>query len=676
MASSPSPRAGRWLAGHFNVCLAVYDARRGAAEGREMDKLLGFYPPTAPPSMQCGVCGLAQAATVFAGTFNGAARAFRMETDHNLWAALNAEPGVWLLFVAGRAWAGAAASTAALEDFLRCAHALAALLHGPVNALLEDDPSGGLARRRLQPLLEELAAQLLQRGGGGGFGGGGDGGVGGAARIACPLAMRGAGAGAAPLMRVSRPAFAALQALLNRQLAGCGGGGGDGAAGGGAAGTRLVHGAMACFGHHLLWSTLAPGDTAALFELAARGILPAVRAGPKHRPLRRPLRAGAAATGAAAAAAGSGGAGGAEPFAPHQLLSSSCWELLPSGIVQPVGGGGGGGAGDSGGSANAAGGEQSVALPLLFLQGGRERARLLAHHCGPLTVLLLLRDAPPPALAAAAAAAARQLSERGPPLAARLAAEVPAKHAWHVPGLRYYLSDGLAGAERASPLPKVATLSLASLLAAGDARAAVELEAAAAAEPRAAPAGRGGGGGGSAVGSPTAAAGSAAQQHHRHHHDHDHHHCGHAHAHGHHHHHHHHRRPRRRAADPEEWAAWLAGRQAGDFELVLRAGHECSVVARRCGASPGAGCVGCGGGGGAGSGAAAAAAGGGGDCSVGAAAGGTTPGGADGDGDGGDACLLLAVLEGERDRAGLPSAMGQVDALCDAICPGVFDGVA
>jgi hypothetical protein len=68
-----APRAsgpGRWMSGHFSVCLAAYDTRRGQAEGREAEKLLAFFPPNAPPAMQSAVVGLAQAVTMFAGTFN------------------------------------------------------------------------------------------------------------------------------------------------------------------------------------------------------------------------------------------------------------------------------------------------------------------------------------------------------------------------------------------------------------------------------------------------------------------------------------------------------------------------------------------------------------------------------------------------------------------------------
>jgi hypothetical protein len=88
--------------------------------------------------------------------------------------------------------------------------------------------------------------------------------------------------------------------------------------------------------------------------------------------------------------------------------------------------------------------------------------------------------------------------------------------------------------------------------------------------------------------------------------------------------------------DPAAWAGFLSGGGAGDVEVVLRAAHDCTVAARRCGGS-----CGCGSGGG----------------EVGER-------------------RLVAVAEGDKDRAGLPSVMGQVDALCDLACPGVFDGVA
>jgi hypothetical protein len=130
------------------------------------------------------------------------------------------------------------------------------LLHGSINAQLDADPGAVATRRRLQPLLQELAGRLARPE------------TRESSPLSCPLAPRGGGA---PLLRASRRAFAQLQAVINQQLA-CGLGGG-----------RAVQGVAACHGGHLLWSTLGAGDTAALWALAARGPLLAVRAGGKHR---------------------------------------------------------------------------------------------------------------------------------------------------------------------------------------------------------------------------------------------------------------------------------------------------------------------------------------------------------------------------------------------------------
>lgn len=55
--------------GH-GIVLAVYDTRRGQQEGREAEKILAFYPSSAAPTTQSSIVGLAQALTMFAGTFN------------------------------------------------------------------------------------------------------------------------------------------------------------------------------------------------------------------------------------------------------------------------------------------------------------------------------------------------------------------------------------------------------------------------------------------------------------------------------------------------------------------------------------------------------------------------------------------------------------------------------
>ena len=66
MAASNAATKAFFQSGH-GLVLAVYDTRRGQQEGRESEKILAFYPPTAPPVMQSSIVGLAQALTMFAG---------------------------------------------------------------------------------------------------------------------------------------------------------------------------------------------------------------------------------------------------------------------------------------------------------------------------------------------------------------------------------------------------------------------------------------------------------------------------------------------------------------------------------------------------------------------------------------------------------------------------------
>lgn len=67
MASSSNAATKAFFKSGYGIVLAVYDTRRGQQEGREAEKILAFYPPTAPGMMQSSIVGLAQALTMFAG---------------------------------------------------------------------------------------------------------------------------------------------------------------------------------------------------------------------------------------------------------------------------------------------------------------------------------------------------------------------------------------------------------------------------------------------------------------------------------------------------------------------------------------------------------------------------------------------------------------------------------
>jgi hypothetical protein len=91
-----------------------------------------------------------------------------------------------------------------------------------------------------------------------------------------------------------------------------------------------------------------------------------------------------------------------------------------------------------------------AATPLDHQQSGSEPARLMAWHSGPLLFLVLLEPSGPAASSCAAVTASLSEVVSGPAaaLAASLAAELPAKHLWHVQGLRYLYQDHLAAAVR------------------------------------------------------------------------------------------------------------------------------------------------------------------------------------------------------------------------------------
>lgn len=96
-------------------------------------------------------------------------------------------------------------------------------------------------------------------------------------------------------------------------------------------------------------------------------------------------------------------------------------------------------------------------LLLLCVQSGSEPARLMAWHSGPLLLLLLLEPQGPAAASTAAVTAslASMLAAPAASLAAQLSAELPAKHLWHVKGLRYLYQDHLAAAVRWVTLDKL-----------------------------------------------------------------------------------------------------------------------------------------------------------------------------------------------------------------------------
>lgn len=314
--NAPSNPVANFFRTNFNLCLTIFDTRRGQCEGEEHEKLLSFFPTTAPVHVRTSIVGLAQAVASFATTLTEDDTRFRtMVAEQNKWVMWECEPAIWVLAVVRKAWAGSTCTDAAFKQLLTSVYGVFVLLHGRLSTLLEQDATGFSVRRVLQPLLDEVGHRLLR-----------------------PEAREHAGLAnplgphhpeAVPLLSTSHPTFLAVQCLVNQLLISS------------FFGTRLVHSALVLWGGMPLWSTLGSDDTAALTTLAAKALAPAARAAQQPRP----TTLGAAAAGVLGTATGAiGGSlnGGASSSSPFPSLSSSAdtaFETLLSPLQWCAGGG-------------------------------------------------------------------------------------------------------------------------------------------------------------------------------------------------------------------------------------------------------------------------------------------------------------------------------------------------
>ncbi|KAG2497833.1 hypothetical protein HYH03_004103 [Edaphochlamys debaryana] len=508
-----------------NLTFALYDTRRGQCEGEEHEKLLSFFPTIAPVHVRTSIVGLAQAVASFADTLTQEGCRFKtLVAEQNKWVMCEVEPCIWLLAVVRKTWASGACTDAAYKALLTSTYDMFVLLHGRVNTLLEQDPSGFAVRRVFQPLLDEVGSRLLRPDAASAREPGGH-----AALLANPLAPH--APTALPLLAPSHAAFLAVQCLVNQLLIAS------------FYGARLVSGCVVMWNGLPVWSSLGPEDTGALLGLAARALVPAARAAQRqgrlpgagalmmaatgavaatetaYETLVSPLQwrpgggiqaggggaAAAAATSSSAAAGGptlptsvgssgllafgAGGLaaadnpGGASPRLPVSSSAAAGPSVTAASAAAAAAPGGAAGVGSvlppflasflrprlrpsmytgPGGAALALPIESVLPMAHVWLRGSHEWAQLLPYHRGPLLVLALLHDGPPPGAEVLAALAA-VLQRGAAPAAAALAAEVPARSVWHEKGHRYCFTDALHHASRYSPLKKVQTLSSSAL---------------------------------------------------------------------------------------------------------------------------------------------------------------------------------------------------------------------
>ncbi|KAK9106581.1 hypothetical protein Syun_022592 [Stephania yunnanensis] len=132
----------------FQLC--VFDMRRGQQEGKELDKILFYFPANTPFSNQLSVIGLSEGLITFSRIFSPESACEVIEAEKRSHVLYQAEPDIWMVMVAEKnkksegIW-----RVDALTKVLKEVHSLFVMFHGSLRALIEKDASGGIVRVHL-----------------------------------------------------------------------------------------------------------------------------------------------------------------------------------------------------------------------------------------------------------------------------------------------------------------------------------------------------------------------------------------------------------------------------------------------------------------------------------------------------------------------------------------------
>eukprot|EP00850_Spirogloea_muscicola_P018681 SM000174S03336 [mRNA] locus=s174:39268:43355:- [translate_table: standard] len=451
-ATAASPPA--MLGGGNGLC--VFDSRRGEREGEEADKVLLYFPEASLLPQQQATVGLCEALITFSRLFSPDAPCEGMEGERLHYVLLECEPHIWMVLVLERAAEGRREDVRreALRAVLQEAHTLFRLFFGPLTALLDRDPSAGLARSALRALLPDYLAGFQ---------------VG--KRWKLPDLSSGLWErGAAPTLKLDRQTSIDVQSLANALETSFGG--------------RAVRHVAVLYQAFLLWATLPPRDAVALWTYASTRILSAATAPPKAAaspaaalppkplqqapPLSQPGKLRAMfhnASSAASAAATTGARQLARPqqssdalptpaaqvALPHPLSKAHLWRRAAGGILTT----------DAWGS---------DATPRVHVSTSAEPLELHAYQHQGFTVLMLLMPMSdgivPPMI--------DKIKVKAEALEESLARKFGAATSTHVQGYRYLHHQWDMGLSRMSPPIKVATLTKDSLVALNQLRAEVD----------------------------------------------------------------------------------------------------------------------------------------------------------------------------------------------------------
>lgn len=149
------------MAANEGIQLCVFDSRRGHQEGQELDKILFFFPSDFPYSVQLSVVGLSEGIITFTRIFSPDAACEVIEEERHSHVFYQAEPDIWMVMIVEKNkdnesdW-----RCDALIDVLKEAHSLFTMFNGSLQALLDKQPSGELARSRLYTFINDYLSDF------------------------------------------------------------------------------------------------------------------------------------------------------------------------------------------------------------------------------------------------------------------------------------------------------------------------------------------------------------------------------------------------------------------------------------------------------------------------------------------------------------------------------------
>ncbi|XP_042417585.1 vacuolar fusion protein CCZ1 homolog isoform X2 [Zingiber officinale] len=138
------------------IQLCVFDSRRGQREGQELDKILFFYPPDCPYSVQLSVIGLSGGMITFTRLFSPDAACEVIEAERHSHVFYQAEPDIWMVLIVEKVKDSESIWRCdALQAILREIHSLFTMFNGSLQNILDKQPSGALARSCLYTFITD-----------------------------------------------------------------------------------------------------------------------------------------------------------------------------------------------------------------------------------------------------------------------------------------------------------------------------------------------------------------------------------------------------------------------------------------------------------------------------------------------------------------------------------------